>query len=272
VGKCSLTVALPVLSAMGVEVAALPTAVLSTHTGGFTGFTYRDLTDDIAPMCRHWASLSLQVDAIYSGWLGSHRQAQLVSDAMDQLGKDALILVDPVMGDRGRLYGTITPDRVEGMRHLCAKAQVITPNLTEAAFLLDEPYDESAKTEAEIQGICRRLCEKLHTPQVVLTGVHTRSGFIGAAALDMASGEFSHCELESIPGMWHGTGDVFGSVLLGALLRGASLRRACELSVFFTRQCILRTAAIGSDSRYGLAFERALPDLLDIVRKEFPDD
>lgn len=138
VGKCSLTVALPIISATGVECSALPTAVLSTHTGGFTGYTYRDLTVDIMPIMNHWKSLNVRFDGIYTGFLGSFEQIDLVSDIFDQLGEHALICVDPVMADNGQLYKVFPPTFPAGMRKLCAKADVILPNITEATLLLGE--------------------------------------------------------------------------------------------------------------------------------------
>ena len=143
-GKCSLTVALPIISAMGIETAVIPTAVLSTHTGGFKGYTFRDLTGDIPQIASHWEKLGLSFDAIYTGYLGSPDQVQIVSDFFDSFGKeDNFIVVDPVMGDAGKLYAGFTDELVCGMRKLCAKADYIIPNMTEAALLLDIPYDEN---------------------------------------------------------------------------------------------------------------------------------
>ena len=140
VGRCSLTVALPILSAAGYETSVLPTAVLSTHTGGFTGFTYRDLTEDISPIAAHWQSLGLHFDALYSGFLGSYAQIGLISGLIDTFKKsDTLVMVDPVMADDGKYYSVYSPDMAAGMKKLCAKADIITPNLTEAAFCWISP-------------------------------------------------------------------------------------------------------------------------------------
>jgi len=261
VGKCSLTVALPILSLMGAEVAALPTAVLSTHTGGITGYTYRDLTDDMPRVAQHWLSLGLSFDALYSGWLGSSAQAEIVLSVFDRFFREGMLrLVDPVMGDHGRLYSTYTKDRVRGMVALCEKADVITPNLTEASFLLGEPYCADVLPAAKAEALCRRL-SSLGPSRVVITGLSTGEHRIGAAAFDAEDGAFSLHEMPHIAGVWHGTGDIFASVLLGALLKGQTLSGAASLSVEFTYGCIARTKALGADPRFGVDFERGLPAL-----------
>ncbi len=260
VGKCSLTVVLPILSAMGFEVAAMPTAILSAHTA-LPGFTYRDMTDDLPAFAAHWRALGLTFDALYSGWLASDRQAGIVSGLFDTFGRGALRVVDPVMGDEGRLYSTLTPARVEGMRALCRKADVITPNMTEAAFLLGDPYREGAMPAEAVKSLCGRL-SALGAGRVVLTGVSTAEGTIGAAAYDVADGMFAILEKPRVPGVWCGTGDVFGAALLGALLQGHGLRDAAARAVGFTHRCIARTRAAGTDPRLGVAFEPELSSLL----------
>ncbi|MDR0896285.1 MAG: pyridoxamine kinase [Oscillospiraceae bacterium] len=258
VGKCSLTVALPILSAMGAEVAALPTAVLSTHTGDLSGFTCRDLTDDLLPAARHWQSLGLRFRAMYTGWLASARQARIVGEIIEMLATpDTLRLIDPVMGDQGRLYSTYTPERVAGMAALCRGADVITPNLTEAALLLNEAYRPGLHTPGEARALCERLL-KLGARRVVVTGIATGENRLGAAALDAAGGGFSLHEMPRLPGIWYGTGDIFGSVLLGGLLRGQSLSEAAALAVDFTQSSIARTHAQGTDPRFGVDFEHGL--------------
>ncbi len=260
-GKCSLAVALPILAAMGVETVALPTAVLSTHTGGIEGYTYRDLTDDMLPMARHWQSLGLAFDALYSGWLGSIRQNEIVSEIFEMFTKPhTLRLVDPVMGDHGRLYSTYTMDRVAGMRALCAKAGVITPNLTEAGFLLNQPYRDDIMTPGETRALCEAL-SAMGPGRVVITGIRTGDASVGAASWDGARGAFALHEMPRLPGVWYGTGDIFGSVLLGALLDGWMLGDAAALAVDFTQACIARTYALGTDPRFGVDFERGLPAL-----------
>lgn len=266
VGKCSLTVAIPILSSMGMEVAALPTAILSTHTGGITGYTYRDLTDDMLPMAKHWRSLSLSFGALYSGWLGSSRQNEIVSEIFDLFDNPSpLRLVDPVMGDHGRLYSTITPDRVGGMARLCAKADVITPNLTEACFLLGDAYRDAHMAAAEARALCVKLT-RLGAPRVVVTGISTGDETVGAASWDATREAFALHEMRRLPGTWHGTGDIFGSVLLGALLQGHSLGGAAAMAVDFTQGCIARTYALGTDPRLGVDFERGLTALSEAIQ------
>ncbi|MCL2486439.1 MAG: bifunctional hydroxymethylpyrimidine kinase/phosphomethylpyrimidine kinase, partial [Oscillospiraceae bacterium] len=189
-GRCSLTVALPILSAAGIETSILPTAILSTHTGNFTGYTFRDLTDDIGGIISHWDDLGATFDAVYTGYLGSERQLAIAGDIFDKYkASGALIVVDPVMGDDGRMYAGFSDDFPRGMAGLCAKADIIVPNLTEAAFLLGEPYIGAVYDESYIEGILHRL-HGLGADKIVLTGVSfdhgNREGAypkIGAACL-----------------------------------------------------------------------------------------
>ena len=217
-GKCSLTVALPILSAAGIETSALPTAILSTHTGGILGYTYRDLTEDMRPFMKHWKELDIRFDAVYSGFLGSFEQLDIVKEFFSLFKReDNLILVDPVMGDNGELYKIFTPKFAKGMRSLCEKADIIVPNLTEAALLLGEPYQAGPYTKAYIDGILHKLSQ-LGPKQVVLTGVYFDEKELGAATFDMERNATEYVLTEKIPGYYHGTGDVFASALLSGLL------------------------------------------------------
>lgn len=262
VGRCSLTVALPILSAAGLCTGVLPTAVLSTHTGGFTDFTYRDLTADILPIAQHWKSLNLAFDAIYTGFLGSFEQLELVSQLFDDFRqKNNLILVDPVMADNGELYKIFTPEFAKGMAQLCSQADVIVPNRTEAAFLLDQPYQHGPQTPAQVEALLHDLAD-LGPGQVVLTGVHYDDATLGAATYDRRTGEIHTYFRERVPGYYHGTGDVFGSALLGALLNGFALNKATQVAVDFTVDSILHTQDKEIDIRYGVRFEQALPGYL----------
>ena len=268
VGRCSLTVALPILSAAGLDTGVLPTAVLSTHTGGFTGFTYRDLTEDIAPISQHWQSLGLQFDALYSGYLGSFDQIGLVGQLFDDFRTaDNLILVDPVMGDNGKLYPLYSPQMAQGMAQLCGKADIIIPNLTEAAFMLEQPYLGESHTQGQIEQL---LCDLSHlgAPRVVLTGVSLRPGELGAAAYDARTGSVSYAFCEQIEGYFHGTGDVFGSALLAALMNGFSLQGATEVAVTYTRRCIELTRQLQQEARYGVCFEWALGELIQLLGRK----
>ena len=258
VGRCSLTVALPVLSAAGACCSILPTAVLSTHTGGFSGYTFRDLTDDLAPILAHWGSLGLRFDAVYSGYLGSARQVETVARAMrDFAAPGAARIVDPVMGDGGAFYAGFSAEFAGEMRALCREADVITPNLTEAALLLDRPYAPGPHTEAELFSLCDALREECGAA-VVLTGAQPDDASIGAAVLDR-DGAFSLCLSPRLPFSMPGTGDVFASCLTAALLAGAPLPAAAQTAADFTRRAMARSAREGRDKRYGPCFEPELP-------------
>jgi len=270
-GKCSLTVALPVLSAAGIETPVIPTAVLSTHTGGFTGFTYRDLTEDIRPVADHWISLELGFDAVYTGFLGSFEQINIVLDCFDLLksssekqGINPLIIVDPVMADDGKLYTIFSENFPREMRKLCAKADVIVPNITEASLLLDIPYHNGPHTEKEISDMMLAL-SKLGPEQIVITGVSYDGEHLGAASYNARTGETAYAYAKRIDPMYHGTGDVFASALSAALLHQADLAQACEVAVSFTVAAIARTKAAGTDRRFGVNFEEGLAGLRDLI-------
>ena len=260
-GKCSLTVALPILSAAGIETSALPTAILSTHTGGISGYTYRDLTEDMRPVMKHWKSLDIKFDAIYTGFLGSFEQLDIVKEFFDAFRQeDNLILVDPVMGDNGELYTVFTREFAAGMRMLCQKADIIVPNLTEAALLLDEPYHPGPYTHAYIESLLRKL-GALGPQKVVLTGVYFKEDELGAATYDRTTDTIDYVFTQKIPGYYHGTGDVFASALLSALLNDFSLI-AAAIAVHFTTDSIRRTYKAKTDYRFGVNFEQSFPDFL----------
>lgn len=259
-GKCSLTVALPILSACGVETTCLPTAVLSTHTGGFTGFTYRDLTEDLLPIAAHWQKLGLSFDGIYTGFLGSFEQIGIVENYFDRF-PCGLRLVDPVMGDNGALYTVFDMDFAARMKALCAKADVIVPNMTEASLLLGIPFREPPYRRQEVEEILHGLCG-LGVKAAVLTGVAFDDVHLGAACMDAETGAFDYYLNRRVEGFYHGTGDVFGSVLFGALVQGRTLADAMRIAVDFTLDCIRRTEKAGTDPRFGVDFEHALPKLV----------
>jgi pyridoxine kinase len=269
-GKCSLTVALPIISAAGIETTVLPTAVLSTHTGGITGFTYRDLTEDIQAIADHWKSLGLQFDAIYTGFIGSFAQLDLLARFFDDFRtKDNLILVDPVMGDNGALYTVFTPEFAVGMRKLCAKADIIVPNFTEAALLVGEPYNPGPYDKTYVEGLLKKLAA-LGPGKVVLTGVFfgddaddaDDADELGAATYDAATDEIAYSFAKRIPGFFHGTGDVFASALTAAILNGFPLNGATDIAVRYTASAIQKTADAGTDVRFGVNFEQTIPELL----------
>jgi len=261
-GKCSLTVALPIISAAGIETTVLPTAVLSTHTGGFTGFTYRDLTDDIQAISDHWKSLDICFDAIYTGFLGSFEQLDLITKFFETFKtKENIILVDPVMADNGELYKIFSPEFAIGMRKLCEKADIIIPNFTEASLLIGEPYNPGPYTEAYVEDMLKKL-HNLGPRKIVLTGVFFNDEELGAATYDSATGEIAYAFEKRISGYYHGTGDVFGSALLSALLNDFPLNEAAEIAVRFTAAAIKKTADAGTDIRFGVNFEQSIPEFL----------
>lgn len=260
-GKCSLTVALPIVSAMGVECAVLPTAVLSTHTGcGFRDYTFHDLTEDIPAIAKHWESLGLTFDTLASGYIGSARQAELVKDLFDRFGKGAVRVIDPVMGDHGSYYAGFDRKFTESMKKLCQGADLIVPNLTEVSFLLDIPYCPDAD-EATLRRLLPRLCEEVGCKAAVITGARPDPAHQGAIGYIAATGEFCTAYNDHVDGAYHGTGDIFASVLAGGLTRGMSLSNSLQTAVDFTLSCIRHT--IGDDAHfYGVRFEEALPELM----------
>ena len=260
VGKCSLTVALPVLSAAGVEVSVLPTALLSTHTGGFDGYTYLDLTDEIPKIVNHWKSLGLKVDAFYTGFLGSEAQADMVCGIIDALAdRDTLIFTDPVMGDNGRLYSSFLPTFPEKMKTLCRRSQILTPNLTEACLLTNTEYRPDGYDREYIEEILRKLAS-FGAETVIITGVSLEKGTLGAAYSDTKTGESGFSFSENVHGMFHGAGDVFAAALLGALLNEKDIKNAVDIALDLTVGSIKRTYAAQTDTRFGLDFEHGLGD------------
>ncbi|GMO35309.1 MAG: pyridoxamine kinase [Candidatus Azobacteroides pseudotrichonymphae] len=262
VGKCSLTVALPIISAAGIETSVLPTAVLSTHTGGFKNFTYRDLTKDITSITTHWKSLNITFDAIYTGFLGSFKQLDLMIEFFKTFKTDNnIILVDPVMADNGKLYKTFTPKFVKGMHQLCKKADVIVPNITEAAFLTKEEYKHGPYTKEYIERILKNL-NTLGPKKIVLTGVFFKEEELGVATYNASSGKITYTLEKRIPGYFHGTGDIFSSALLSGLLNGFSLAVSASIATRFTVAAIQKTAVSKTDVRFGVNFEQGIPEFL----------
>ena len=257
-GRCSLTVAIPILSAMGVQCCPLPTAFLSTHTGGFTGFTFLDMTEEMPKVAAHWKSLGLRFQAIYSGFLGSEAQIGIVEDFIRTFRTpETLVVVDPVMGDDGRAYQTYTPEMCAGTARLAELADVITPNLTEAAFLLGRRYADLPRDEAGLRQLVQELSQN-GTRSVALTGASLMPGKTGAMCFDAASGAVEAVQTDFIAHPLHGTGDVFASVLTGALVQGASLPAAARQAAEFIRACAARTVAEGLPIREGVDFEPLL--------------
>lgn len=264
-GKCSLTVALPIISAMGVEAAVLPTAVLSTHTGGFKNFTFRDLSGDITGIFRHWKEENIDFDAFYTGYLGSFEQIDLMKEFIDAKPNKTLVFVDPAMADNGKLYTGFTPEFARRMATLCAKADIIVPNLTEASFILGIDYAGSGYDKPYIEDVLRKLTA-MGAKKAVLTGVGFKEDEIGFAMYDSEEDEFSYYFNKREAASFHGTGDIFSSVCVGALMRGKSLYDSLCIAADYVAECIRITMPDKENHWYGVKFEEAVPYLLEKLK------
>ncbi len=264
VGKCSLTVALPILSAMGIETAVIPTAVLSTHTM-FHGFTFHDLTGEIVPVMEHWNREGFSFDAVYTGYLGSFEQLACAGKLFKEFGTDALKIVDPCMADNGKLYTGFTLKFAREMAKLCAEADIICPNMTEAAFLLDIPY-ETSYDEVYVRDILKKLTA-LGAPKAVLTGISLSSNSLGAYAYDAEEDRFLSYFTGEEAQHFHGTGDIWASTLCGALVNGKAFDEALAIACDFVKECIRLTLEEVNHNSYGVNFEQAIPFLLKRIGK-----
>lgn len=258
-GRCSMTVALPVLSVLGVQCCPLTTAVLSSHTG-FSGNTFCDLTGQLGPAMDQWAELGLSFDALYSGFLASGEQAEQVRRFRCRF-RPGLTLVDPVMGDHGRRYRTCTPELCREVAALAEEADLITPNLTEAALLLGLAPEARPRGKGELSRWAAKLAGDGRR-SVVITGVSGGPGRVGAYYWDRKDGTHGPLWAEETPQSYPGTGDLFASVLLGKLLRGAGLLEAAAWAVTFTAACARHTLAAGTPPLYGVELEAMLPQLM----------
>ena len=259
-GKCSLTVALPIISAMGVEAAIIPTAVLSTHTM-FQNFTVKDLTDQIEPITAHWKSENFDFDAIYTGYLGSFEQIDIVAKMFDDFKtEENVTIVDPAMADNGKLYRGFDEAFAKKMATLCAKADIILPNMTEASFMTGIEYKE-AYDEAYVKDMLKALAA-FGCRIAVITGVGFEAGKTGVMGYDSESDEFWYYEQKKLPCSYHGTGDIFASTFTGALMNGFDWKGALEIAAEYTAECIWLTMADGKKEWYGVHFEAAIPYLL----------
>lgn len=260
-GKCSLTVALPIISAMGVECAVVPTAVLSTHTM-FRGYTFRDLTDDINPILNHWRKENIKYDAVYTGYLGSFEQLNIVGQMFDEYKNDgALIVVDPVMADNGKLYPGFTEEFAKSMATICGKADVIVPNLTEASYMLGVPYVGSDYDEEYIKDMLKKLCG-LGCKKAVITGVSFEKGRLGVMAYNAKTDNYFTYFNTHLPVSYHGTGDIFTSCLVGGLMNDLGLEEALKIAVDYTVDCITKTTENPDSRSYGVDFEASIPMLV----------
>ncbi len=261
VGQCSLTVALPIISACGIETCVLPSAVLSTHTAGFSGYTFRDLTDDIPAIKEHWCREGIKFDAIYTGYLGSTKQIDYVADITDETSAcGAVTVIDPAMADGGRLYPAFDSAYVEAMKKLVSKADYVLPNVTEAAFLTGIEYKTAYDREyvdALISGLT-----SLGAKNVILTGISYREGMTGVVVFE--EGEYAYYEHPFISKSKHGTGDIYASAFTGALMRGKSAFDAAKIAADYTVLAI--KASDGDDAHfYGAKFEPVIPELIKML-------
>ena len=252
-GQCSITVALPVLSAYGHETAILPSAILSTHTGGFTGFTVHDLTDEMPKIINHWKNENIKYDALYTGYIGDARQFDYILDCKNNLlNENGLFFVDPAMADHGKMYYGLGEDIVCGMRKICSKADYILPNITEACFLAGIPYQEN-QTEEFINTLLQKLYD-LGAKNVILTG-YEKDGLLGAISFD-GKKKVEYLRDKLTPS-YHGTGDVFSSVVIGNLLNNKTIRQALKDATGFIAKCIKETR-LDPNHSYGVKFENVL--------------
>lgn len=263
IGRCALTIVLPVLSNLGCWCSPLPTAYLSASTiyPPSDHFVIRDMTDEMVSSAAHWGEIGARFDAIYTGFVGSERQLQVVREFVEGFrGENTLVMVDPVMGDHGKAYRSYTPEMCREMAGLAQVAHIITPNMTEAAILLEEPYDKAPDSE----GGWKEWVERLSLGgrrSVILTGIEPEEGTVGAACFDRETGEYTQCVTRKEAGAFPGTGDLFSSVALGFLLRGESLEKATRRAVDFVALSARHTGALGTPVAEGVQFEDLLGEL-----------
>ena len=258
-GKCSITVALPVISAMGVECAIVPTTVLSTHTAGFSGYTVCDISSELLPIAEHWKKENITLDALYTGYLGNEGQIDLTKRFIELTKTDkTMIFVDPAMADYGKLYPAFDENFPKKMLELCSMADVLCPNITEACMLLGKEYKEEGNyDESYIRTLADGLAA-LGAKKVVITGVKYGDGRHGAYALDNETGDARYLFGEDLPCRFHGTGDIFSSVLCGALAKGENVFDAAQMAIDFTIACIKQTIPDKENHPYGVKFEECL--------------
>lgn len=263
VGKCSLTVALPIISAMGIETAVIPTELLSTHTA-FKNFTYKDLTGDLPKIAKHWKQEKFNFDGIYTGYLGSIEQIDILKEFFKQFKTpDNFIFIDPVMADNGKLYAGFDANFVKEMKKLCKMADIIVPNLTEASYMLEKEYKE-IYSEQEIKDILIEL-SNLGPKYVVLTGVSFKDNKLGVMSYNKETNEFFTYFKEKIPAKYHGTGDIFASTLVGAITNNNTLEEGLKIAVDYVWETINDTYKTNKKDAYGVNFETKIPYLINRI-------
>ena len=259
-GKCSLTIALPVISALGAETVILPTAVLSTHTM-FKNFTCKDLSDQIAPITAHWKSEGVKFDAIYTGYLGTIEQIDMIKAVFrDFRGEDTVIFVDPVMADNGKLYPAFDMDYVKKNAELCAGADIVVPNITEAALMTGMDYREEYGVDY-IKELLRRMGE-LGARVNVITGVSLEKGKTGVMGFERGSGDYYVYQNDRVNASYHGTGDLCSSACVGEIMKGRDWRDAMRIAADYTAHTIEVTLSSADKPWYGVDFEATLPELI----------
>lgn len=264
-GKCSITTALPIISACGVTCTVLPTAVLSTHTGGFTNYTVRDLADDLIPIVNHWKTLNIKFDAIYTGYLASESQVAMIEEIIKMFKTDnTKVIVDPVMADNGKLYPGFDKKFAKRMGELTKSADIIVPNFTEASYILNTEYNPNP-TKEEVKAMVKALKE-YSGADVLVTGVKDGDDKLGGAVLEKNMPEIQYAYGKKIEGSYHGTGDIFASAVTASLMRGHSLIEATKFACDFTSKAVELTKDEIEDSRFGVDFENALPVLLKSLK------
>lgn len=263
VGQCSLTVALPIISACGIETCVLPSAILSTHTAGFSGFTFRDLAGDMPSILSHWKKENILFDGIYTGYLGSKEQVDYVLDIRaNTLKSSGTFVVDPAFGDNGKLYPIFNQEYVDNMKRLVKECDIVIPNLTELCYLCDEKYPDSYD-ESYIKKLVLKVID-MGAKAVVLTGISYEEGYTGIVTYK--DGVFDYYKHEFLPNSCHGTGDIYASAFVGALMKGNNVYDSAKIAADYTLECIRKTA--GDKSHwYGAKFELALPMLVEKVNR-----
>ena len=262
-GKCSITIALPVISALGTECVILPTAVLSNHTL-FKSFTCKDLSDQIKPICEKWTDEGVEFDGVYTGYLGTIEQIEMMKEIFRTFGKDGLLFVDPVMADNGKLYPAFDMDYAMKNAELCAEADIIVPNITEASIMTGMEYKEDYD-ESYVKELLSRV-SKLGAKISVLTGVSLSEGKTGIMGYDKEKDEVYVYQNDKVGAMFHGTGDLFSSTAVGAMMRGKDWKDAMKIAADYTAHTIKVTMADPKKPWYGVDFEATIPDLLKMVK------
>ncbi len=264
-GRCSQTVALPILSAMGIETVPLPTAILSTHTGNFENYTFLPLCDEVKKICEHWKQEQIKFDAIYIGYIGSKKQAESLIDFIDDFAdENTIVFLDPAMADNAELYSGLDDEYVDIIRRLCANADIISPNIYEAMLLSDGDFSDENDTDniKRISKTISALCQK-----IIITGIHNGDK-ISTLGIDCTTNSEKTKDNEKFDGMFYGTGDIFSSVFIGSYLRGLDFHEAIAFADDFVQECIKSTIPEKYKYWYGINFEKCLSILTDFPKKQ----